>query len=124
MIDKEKYSTDKIAFLGIFVLSIVIASFIVSTKSAVKLTKPIELEYASLAVPVPQGWMGDEQWQYKDNTYSLTKGLRLSQRSIGYIVQFKYFLGFSAQNPEVIFAEKSDSLGAGIIDTGEIDDLL
>ena len=87
MIDREKYSTDKIAFLGLFVLSIVIASFIVSTKSVIKLTKPIELEYASLAVPVPQGWMGDEQWQYKykDNAYSLTRGLRVTQRSIGFI---------------------------------------
>jgi len=121
MIDKEKYSTDKIVFLGLFVLSIVIASFIVSTKSAIKLTKPIELEYASLAVPVPQGWMGDEQWKYKDNAYSLTRVLRLSQSSTGYIIQCKYLLGFLAEAPEVVFAEKANSLEARIVDTYEFE---
>ena len=118
MINKEKYSMDKIAFLGLFVLSIVIASFIVSAKSVIKLTEPIELEYASLAVPVPQGWIGDEQWKYKNNAYSL---LRLRQTSTGFIVQFKYLLGFSAESLEEVFAEKANVLGAEIFGVYEIE---
>ena len=53
--DIRKIGGDKIALLGLFVVSLLIARFIVVSKSAILLLEPIPLTDTGLSVSMPDG---------------------------------------------------------------------
>ena len=53
--ETKKYGADKMAFLGLFILALFIASFIIASRSAMVLSEPIKLDYAGLSAVVPAG---------------------------------------------------------------------
>ncbi len=71
--ERTRRGLDKIVLMGLFVASLLIAHLVVVKRTALKLSKPIELSHSGLSVAVPtgNGWESQEKWQYQNNTYFL-----------------------------------------------------
>ena len=63
----KKHEYDKIALLGIFALSLLVAYLIVSFRSRLLFSDPIRLSQTGLSVSIPSGqsWQSEEQWNYR-----------------------------------------------------------
>ena len=71
--ESKKYGIDKIAFLGMFIISILIAQLIVTANSKIIFSDRIELAHSglSLSIPIGRGWQSTGKWQYENNTFVL-----------------------------------------------------
>ena len=60
----KNYELDKLALLGLFAASLIIAWLICAARSTIKLSEPIMLDYPSLAVMMPSGngWHAENGW--------------------------------------------------------------
>lgn len=116
-----KYSADKIALLGLFVLSLLIARVIVGTKSAIILSQPIKLNQTGLSVRLPtgNGWQCEEQWRLHDNVFTTTTEFRLGRRRAA-AAQCRYLLAVAPAEPDTRLKKKASSLGGIVGKTGII----
>ena len=75
----KKFGADKIAFLGLFLVATLIANFLVSMRSVLRYTEPIELEHAglSIAIPVGKNWQSIQQWKYEDNEFVFVRHVHI-----------------------------------------------
>ncbi len=93
--DFKKFGADKIAFLGLFIFSVLIANFLVSINSKIDFSKPIELAHTGLSVSIPTGkyWSNTKQWEYNeaDQTFVLETSLNLGNPSNNASVTCKYY---------------------------------
>lgn len=115
--------TDKIAFFSLFIVVLLIAYFIVAWKSAILLSKPIELNCAGLSVCMPtgDGWRGGKQWRYQQNIFTLDSFFDLGPGNITTLVSCRYRLAAGETNPETLFEEKASAVsGSKITKTGQI----
>ena len=80
--ESKKYGIDKIAFLGLFILSILIAQLIVKSNSKILFSEPIELAHSglSLSVPLGRGWQSDGQWKYEEGAFVLGSKFVVGER--------------------------------------------
>jgi hypothetical protein len=125
----ETYETrspwvDKIAFFGLFIAVLLIACFIVIWRSAIVLSKPIELNCAGLSVCIPTGagWRSEKQWKYQQNAFSLDSFFGPGPGSVTTIVSCRYQLAATKAAPEVLFEEKASAVGGSkIAKTGQIE---
>jgi len=115
---------DKIAFFSLFIVVLLIASFIVTLRSAIVLSEPIELNCAGLSVCIPTGagWQGGKQWKYQQNTFTLDSFFTPSPGSVTTLVSCRYLLAAAKTTPEALFNEKTSEVdGAKISKTGKIE---
>ena len=92
--EQIKQGADKIVLLILFVLSLVMAQSIVSRRSSIHLSQPIELAYSGLSVPIPIGksWQSEKKWQHSDNAFILRSSLAPVQGKAIMQVEYQYFL--------------------------------
>ena len=69
----RKLGADKIALLGLFVMALLTARFVVGLRSAILLSEPIPLpgEGISMSVPVGNGWQSDGRWVRREGLLTL-----------------------------------------------------
>ena len=117
----QKYGADKIAFLGLFVVTLLIAHFIVTSKSSIVLSGPIELDRSGLSISIPtgKGWHGDEQWVYHKNTFVLRSVLYLGSGKGVAEVYCNYKIGAMKFSLEDKFEEKASDVGGKVSETGQ-----
>ena len=62
--DIRKIGGDKIALLGLFIVSLLIARALVVSKSAILLSEPTRLTRSGLSVSMPEGngWKSEGKW--------------------------------------------------------------
>lgn len=79
----RKIGGDKIALLGLFVVSLLVARIIVVSRSAILLSEPITLSRSGLSVSMPEGngWKSDKQWGYYKNGFALRSIFSLGTRN-------------------------------------------
>ena len=120
--EMKKYSADKIALLGLFVLALLIARFITASRSAVVLTEPIELNHTGLSVSIPagNGWRTKKQWRYQQNNFALRSDFVPVSGSIKAQVNCRYFLAVPDTDPQVRFKQKAASIDGVITETNRI----
>ncbi len=114
---------DKIAFFSLFVAVLLIAYFVVLWKSALVLSKPIELKCAGLSVCIPagNGWQSEKMWKYQQNTFTLDSFFNPGSGSITAIVSCRYLLAAPETASEALFREKASAVsGSKITKTGQI----
>jgi len=118
----KKYSADKIALLGLFVLALLIARFITASRSAIVLTDSIELEHTGLSVSIPagNGWRTNGQWKYQQNSFTLTSNFIPVSASVKAHVGCRYLLAAVQTDPQLIFEQKAASVDGIITETGQI----
>lgn len=92
-IDLKKYGADKIAFLAMFLIAIILAQVIVSINSVLDFSEPIELAHTglSLSIPIGKNWYSTQQWIYEDNVFFLNANLVSGSSGRDAGVTCKYF---------------------------------
>lgn len=112
---------DKIVLLGLFVLSLLIAHLIVSVKTAIVLSEPIELAHTGLSVSIPvgKGWRSEKLWQYHQNVYTLSSNFIIGgdrPTALGYCL---YTLTAETAAPQKWFEQKAAEIDGKIIETNQ-----
>jgi hypothetical protein len=118
----SKYGADKIALLGLFVLSLLIAQFITTSRSAIVFSEPIGLSHTGLSVSMPSGngWRTAEQWEYRENAFVLSSAfLPVLPKPVS-TVQCRYLLAAPQTSTDVQFQQEANDLGGEITETGSL----
>ena len=113
----KKFGADKIAFLSLFVLALLIAQVIITTRSKLELSKPIELSYAglSLSIPLGNGWESNKKWYYDENGFSLSSYLFIGAKEPSAWIFCRYLLAPEIIPPEIWFERKAAEVN-GVIE--------
>jgi hypothetical protein len=122
--ETRKRGVDKIAFLGLFIVALLIAHLIVISGPAIVLSEPIVLDCAGLSVSIPtgNGWRSEKQWKYQQNAFTLGGIFTPGPGSITAVVSCRYLLAAKKAAPEVLFEEKASAVdGSKIVKTGQIE---
>lgn len=121
-IDKEKYSLDKVALLALFAVSLLIGQIIVSHRSKVHLSGPIELGFAGVSAVLPQdgGWEGLDSWVFdeKENGFLLVSGLTVRTGTEA-VVQWRYLLAAKTAGTDGHLAERIADENVEVVDIGQ-----
>lgn len=126
--DIRKIGGDKIALLGLFVVSLIIARIIVVSKSAILLSEPIRLTRSGLSVSMPEGngWKSEQAWRSYENGFSLRSSFTLGTRNPTAKAQCSYIGATGTTDLQRLFAQKvfdvEEAFGVEveIVDTGQI----
>jgi len=113
----KKYAADKIALLGIFVVALLIARFIIASRSAIVLSGPIKLPNGGLSVSIPtgNGWQSDKQWRYKENGFTLSSFFAPGSGSVTTLTRCRYLLAATKTTADTIFGQMASDID-GVIE--------
>jgi hypothetical protein len=117
----NKPGYDKIALLGLFILSLLIAHLIVVLTSRISFSDPIRLSQTGLSVSIPAGqaWQSDIQWQFQENMFSLSSLFpRGSDRPTAW-ANCRYLLSAETTTPQMRFEQRASEMNAVIAETNQ-----
>ncbi len=117
--ETKKYGADKVAFLGLFILALFIARFIIASRSAMVLSEPIKLDYAGLSAVVPagKGWRSEKQWKYQENAFILSSVFETGSGTA--LALCRYLLLVTEASSDVLFEQKASEVGGVIAKAGQ-----
>ena len=120
--DIKKIGGDKIALLGLFVVSLLIARMIVVSKSAILLSEPITLHDTGLSVSMPQGngWKSEKQWSLHENGSSLRSIFALGSRNPSAEAHCRYITATETTNLQGLFEYKAFEVKGEIVKVEQI----
>jgi hypothetical protein len=117
----KKHEYDKIALLGLFVLSLLTAYLIVVFKSKLQFSDPIQLSQTGLSVSIPSGhgWQSDKQWNHQENMFSLGSLFpRGSDRPSAW-ASCRYLLSAETTTPQTRFKQRASAINAIVKQTNQ-----
>jgi len=112
----RKYGLDKVALLGLFALGLLMGRVLVASRSRVRLVEAPEVAHSGLTVLVPAGVgrQNDKGWEFKDNSFVLTRSFGAA------VVQVKYLLAPLKISSDVWLEQKHAELGGALLESGRI----
>lgn len=115
--ETKKYGADKIVLLGLLVLAVLIARFIIASRSAIVLTEPINLSYTGLSVSMPSGngWRSQKQWKHHENGFALRSAFAPGSGSVTAAAYCRYLLAAPRAAPDARFKQKAANVGGEIV---------
>lgn len=118
----RKVGGDKIALLGLFAFSLLIARIIVVSKSAILLSKPIQLSRSGLSVSMPNGngWESEKQWGFFRNGFALRSVFTIGSKIPSAEVRCVYLLDNQISDPRVLFEQKAFEAEGQIVKMDQI----
>lgn len=123
----KKYAADKIALLGLLIVALLIARFIIASRSAIVLSGPIKLPNGGLSVSMPtgNGWQSDKQWRYEENGFTLSSFFAPGSGSVTTLTRCRYLLAATKTTADTILGQMASDVDGVIektdqIPTGEI----
>ncbi len=118
----EKLGFDKLVLLGFLVLSLIIARFIVVSKSKIEWSRPINLKYTGLkmAIPTGSGWKHKNLWKYSSSSYTLASDLSTRSGGQRCIVMYTYMISPDPNTSEEFFRKTGTELQKTIIEKDTI----
>lgn len=119
---EKKVGGDKIALLGLFVGSLLIARILVVSKSVILLSEPVRLPHAGLAVSMPagNGWLSEEQWTYKDDIFTLNSFFMVDRERPRAWARCLYHLQAQQTAPERRFESQAYMVGGFVVEAGQM----
>jgi len=117
----KKHEYDKIALLGLFVLSLLMAYLTVTFKSRLQFSDPIRLSQTGLSVSIPSGhgWQSDKQWNNQGNMFSLSSLFpRGSDRPTAW-ASCQYLLSAEMTAPRMRFEQRASAINAVVTQTSQ-----
>jgi len=107
---------DRAAFLGLFVLSLLIAYLITVSRSALLLSSPVELNYTGLSAAVPSGngWHSDKRWKYHEDAFILSSIFAPEPGRPAAVVRCQYLFAAKETTPQTWFEEKASGVNGTI----------
>ena len=120
--DIRKIGGDKIALLGLFVVSLLTARIIVVSKSAILLSEPITLTDTGLSVSMPQGngWKSEKQWRHYENGSSLRSIFALGSRNPSAEAHCRYVKATETTDLQSLFEHKAFGVEGEIVKVDQI----
>jgi hypothetical protein len=120
--DVIKKGGDKLALLGLFAFALLIARFIVASKSAILLSQPIALNHAGLSVSMPagNGWNSEKQWRHQENAFYLSSKLTIGPDNPAAQAYCRYLLCTETTSTQTKFEQKAFEYNSKIMKTGRI----
>jgi len=117
----KKFEADKIALLGLFALSLLIAHIIVSVKTTLVFSEPIELSHTGLAIsmPVGNGWESEKKWEYQANSFILNSNFTANTERPTAWAYCQYILDAEALHPQRWFEQKTEEVNGSILEKGQ-----
>ena len=117
----KKFEADKVALLGLFMLSLLIAHMIVSVKSAIVFSEPIELIHTglSISIPVGNGWKSKKKWEYQANTFTLSSNFTLNTNGPTASAYCQYLIDTETIPHKLWFEQKAAEINGTIVETGQ-----
>ena len=118
----RKIGGDKIALLGLFVVSLLIALIIVVSRSAILLSEPIQLSRSGLSVSMPEGngWKSEKQWRNFENGFFLRSRFALGTKQHTAEARCVYILATRTTNPQSLFVQKALDVEGEIVKVEQI----
>ncbi|MHC4104297.1 MAG: hypothetical protein ACYSR9_05105 [Planctomycetota bacterium] len=118
----RKIGGDKIALLGLFVVSLLMARMIVVSRSAILLSEPIKLPRSGLSVSMPEGngWKSEKQWNYYENVFSLRSIFALGNKKFTAEARCVYIPATKAIDPQNLFVQKALDVEGEIVKVDRI----
>ncbi len=116
----RQFGLDKIAFLGLFLLGLLLAKLMISFRSDIKLSEPIGLKGTGLEISVPAGdnWKRlSNGFRYENNEFNFTCVMQISSGS-AISMQWRYFLLPSEKTPLERFQAEAAPISGHIESTG------
>jgi hypothetical protein len=112
---------DKIALLGLFMLSLLLANSIVFFKARISFSDPIRLSKTGLSVSMPseRNWQIDEQWQYQENMYSLSSLFPSGSDRPTAWASCRYLLSAETATPQMRFEQRASAINAVVMQTNQ-----
>lgn len=119
---KKKYAADKIVLLGLFIAAVLIARFIVASRSAIILWEPIKLDCAGLSVSMPagNGWQSEKQWRSQKNTFTLSSVFDAGSGKITASAQCRYRLVGTGATADERLRQKASAVNSTIVKIDQI----
>jgi hypothetical protein len=116
--ESRKFEADKIALLGLFVLALLVAFIVVSVKSTLVFSEPIELFHTGISVsmPVGNGWQSDERWQYQKNSYILSSSFVVSSDKPTARAYCRYQIAPETLPAEIWYEQKAAEVSGKIME--------
>ena len=118
----RKIGGDKIALLGLFVASLLIARMVVVSRSAILLSEPIKLTRSGLSVSMPEGngWKSDKQWRIYENGFSLRSIFALGTKNPTAEARCVYIPATQTIDPQSLFVQKAFDVEGEIVKVDRI----
>jgi hypothetical protein len=112
---------DKIALLGLFMLSLLLANSIVFFKARISFSDPIRLSKTGLSVSMPseRNWQIDEQWQYQETMYSLSSLFPSGSDRPTAWASCRYLLSAETATPQMRFEQRASAINAVVMQTNQ-----
>lgn len=123
----KKYDLGKVALLFLFIIALLLASFIVASRSHLVLSGPIILEHFGLSASIPagNGWRTDKQWKHEESGFTLSSVFIPDSTNPTAFAQCRYLLAPPETTAIMQFEQKAAAAGSTIETTDQIqtDDL-
>lgn len=119
---KSKYSLDRVAFLAIFAVSLLIAYVISVSRSVIELSGPITLAYSGVSVRLPKGngWHAEESWYYEKNAFFVSSRFLAESEQMAVRVFCRYALATSDSSSDERIALRASAIGGTITESDQI----
>ena len=120
--DIRKIGGDKIALLGLFIVSLLIAQMIVVSKSAILLSEQIPLTDTGLSVSMPQGngWKSEKKWSFDEKGSSIRSIFALGSRNPSAEAHCRYVKANETTNLQGLFEYKAFEVKGEIVKVEQI----
>lgn len=118
----KKYAVDKIAFLGLFIASLLAAQLVTTSRSSIKLSGPIKSNGVDLLVSMPNGngWHSEDRWRFRNNAFFLSSVFAVRSGGVTALAHCRYLLAAEKKLPDTQFEQKASALGGTIEKTDKI----
>lgn len=121
--NSKNIGTDKIVLLGLFILSLLTAKLIVTVKSRLIFSDPIELANTGLSISIPtgNGWTGQKQWQYIDNISTLNSIFTINSEHPSAWVNCEYLPEYQSFSSRTWFERRAADINGTILEIDRIE---
>jgi hypothetical protein len=116
----KRYSLTEIVLLIIFVFGLLIAQLIVRVRSQIKLSDPVPLDGAGIAVSMPanSGPDRDYSWRYEKSDNCMTLVGRFGRQDSNVEVQWRYTFYTPDESPDRMLKNRAEKANAVLQKTG------
>jgi len=110
---------DKIALLGLFIVALIAARFIVVFKSGLAFSEPIPLSKIGLSVSMPSGysWQSEKKWTYQENMFTISSLFPLGSDRPTTWANCRYLLSAETTTPQMRFERTAAEIDAEVVET-------
>jgi len=117
----KRLVSEKVALLGLFILSLLIAYLVTIAKSLLVLSAPIELRYTGLSVSVPNGngWHSENQWKHQENGFALSSIFAPTSGRAVAAAHCRYLFAAEKAGTQTKFEQKASMVDGVIVKTDQ-----